>query len=426
MFLLLPIIIVVLLLLATTGDSLRVPFLVTSHTNQRPSSLSPAALLMVIPSESKEHTSNSIRNHTTNCDCVQNDTKPSSILEDKLRYHLDRFVKMLMDEQEEKQGAAPGKSHETERNSSSPLLDWLQQNYGMDTTNELQAGTFHKLEPDEQRLRLQAFLDWFRDTFPYYYDACEHCQATGAVFQGNQPPNDVERLESSWIDTTEVYLCPACQQNTRFPRYLAAMPIVRRKSGRCSEYSLLLYRILRCLGHETRWVVDWANHVWVEVRLPLPKLPKDSQQQPQYRSDTTATTSMDITASKSNNVIEGAPRWIHLDPCEAALDLPLLYQEWGKNQTYIVAFQAPLDATQSTRNNNTTTKQQWKIVDVTQEYTSDDLEQIQARRTKEDGITSQDVAAALERANRDLQELSLLDLIEQYRTANKNATIRDC
>jgi len=30
--------------------------------------------------------------------------------------------------------------------------------------------------------------------------------------------------------------------------------------------------------------------------------------------------------------------WVHLDPCEAAVDEPLLYQSWGKNQTYILAF----------------------------------------------------------------------------------------
>ena len=30
--------------------------------------------------------------------------------------------------------------------------------------------------------------------------------------------------------------------------------------------------------------------------------------------------------------------WVHMDPCEAAVDEPLLYESWGKNQTYILAF----------------------------------------------------------------------------------------
>jgi hypothetical protein len=46
-------------------------------------------------------------------------------------------------------------------------------------------------------------------------------------------------------------------------------------------------------------------------------------------------------------------RWVHLDPCEAAVDEPWLYQSWGKNQTYVVAF---------TRE---------EVIDVTEQYTSD-------------------------------------------------------
>ena len=30
-------------------------------------------------------------------------------------------------------------------------------------------------------------------------------------------------------------------------------------------------------------------------------------------------------------------QWIHIDPCEAAINEPLIYQSWGKNQTYIFA-----------------------------------------------------------------------------------------
>ena len=67
---------------------------------------------------------------------------------------------------------------------------------------------------------------------------------------------------------------------------------------------MLLYRFLRALGHDSRWVVDWSDHVWAEIYL--------------------------------------SGRWIHLDPCEAAVDKPLLYEEWGKTQTYIIAFHAPI------------------------------------------------------------------------------------
>jgi peptide-N4-(N-acetyl-beta-glucosaminyl)asparagine amidase len=30
--------------------------------------------------------------------------------------------------------------------------------------------------------------------------------------------------------------------------------------------------------------------------------------------------------------------WIHIDPCEAAVNEPLLYQSWGKDQTFIFAY----------------------------------------------------------------------------------------
>lgn len=37
--------------------------------------------------------------------------------------------------------------------------------------------------------------------------------------------------------------------------------------------------------------------------------------------------------------------WVHVDPCEAAVDEPLLYQSWGKNQTFIFAYEIDVDST---------------------------------------------------------------------------------
>ena len=35
-------------------------------------------------------------------------------------------------------------------------------------------------------------------------------------------------------------------------------------------------------------------------------------------------------------------RWMHLYPYKAAVDNPLLYESWGKNQIYIIAYHDPL------------------------------------------------------------------------------------
>ena len=72
------------------------------------------------------------------------------------------------------------------------------------------------------------------------------------------------------------------------------------KRGRCGEYSMCALAIFESLGYKARWIVDWADHLWVEVLV--------------------------------------AGKWVHCDPCEASVNEPLLYQGWGKNQTYIIAF----------------------------------------------------------------------------------------
>lgn len=134
-------------------------------------------------------------------------------------------------------------------------------------------------------------------------------------FVGYVFPTHIERLGNA--SRTELYRCRSCNSFTRFPRYNKALWITTTRRGRCGEYSMLMYRILRSLGYKKlRWVVDWADHVWVDIRL----------------GDSIGT---------SNNSTYG--RWVHCDPCEASIDEPLLYEGWGKNQTYIVAFYDPFN-----------------------------------------------------------------------------------
>ncbi len=255
------------------------------------------------------------------------------------------------------------------------------------------------------------FLDWFRGKFPYFHDTCDACGASckdaplselhdddnvdsssGEMIGSNnvqegsdveaescQHEDDVDNDEFSFVgyigpsegeqlgnaSRTELYRCRSCSAFTRFPRYNKALWVTQTRRGRCGEYSMLLYRMLRSLGYDKiRWVVDWADHVWVEVLLG------------------------DNVGGKS--ATEEIGRWVHLDPCEAAVDNPLLYSSWGKNQTYLMAFYDPYARITSTGDGKDTKIQQL-VEDVTLRYTNDEIDVITERR----GIPEQSVAEAI-------------------------------
>lgn len=175
---------------------------------------------------------------------------------------------------------------------------------------------------------MQGFLDWFRSVFPYYYDNCVACgrfsREIHRAFLGASHPSGAE-ASAGRASKCEFFHCPECGSVTRFPRFNAAGPICENRRGRCGEYSLLLFRMLRVLGHAgVRYVVDCDNgHVWVEVR-------QDATDDGGDRDGGGA----NATGAKNW-------RWMHLDPCEAAVDKKLLYQEWGRNIKSVFAFYAP-------------------------------------------------------------------------------------
>ena len=86
--------------------------------------------------------------------------------------------------------------------------------------------------------------------------------------------------------------------------------ILQTRQGRCGEYAQALYQLIYALGWRTRLVVDWTDHLWVEALLPV--------------------------SPSSNGASTPRFRWVHFDPCEAAVDMPKLYADWGKNHTYII------------------------------------------------------------------------------------------
>eukprot|EP00904_Undaria_pinnatifida_P004953 jgi/Undpi1/1588/HiC_scaffold_11.g04978.m1 len=202
------------------------------------------------------------------------------------------------------------KSNHWEEIPQGQLLEVMEQRYHPEVTS--QCG-FDPDRPAEEVLSsLKAMLQWFRKDFPYYYDRCHSCDnGDDNTFLGYISPTGEER--ASQAGRTEMYHCSSCGAVSRFARYAAVSKVLETRRGRCGEYSVLMLRLLEALGFVCRWVVDWSDHVWVEAKV--------------------------------------AGRWVHVDPCEAAVDEPLLYESWGKKQTYILAF----------------TKQE--VVDVTENYT---------------------------------------------------------
>lgn len=345
-----------------------------------------------------------------------------------LRYHSS----VVRTRQNNRYGQPLPEETVLQQNDHRILVKWLEDHYGMSETLMLQARRFRSLPVPAQLELMHHFLEWFRKTFPYYYDRCDDCGASqkdelaqrpqDVADQTNEEDDDDDDDNSTFLgyiypdefeisgkaSRTELYQCHNCGSFTRFPRYNSAMDIIQSRRGRCGEYSLLLYRFLRALNHDARWVVDWADHVWAEVLIG------DNNTGP-----------VEVGGAKSgvNEPYDGSPRWVHLDPCEAAVDKPLLYEEWGKKQTYIIALYAPLryQALQvQNRNNgsflghlgrltngaalasnvaNFDDKVSLLVEDVTQQYTSDNRETICKRREESDD----EVRAAIHDAIHDLE-----------------------
>ena len=99
----------------------------------------------------------------------------------------------------------------------------------------------------------------------------------------------------------EMYTCKLCGTETTFPRYNSPRALFTSRRGRCGEFANLFGTYCRALGFDTRYILDFTDHVWVEVW--------SVRQQ----------------------------RWLHADSCEGLIDRPNMYEQgWGKNLSYVV------------------------------------------------------------------------------------------
>lgn len=98
-----------------------------------------------------------------------------------------------------------------------------------------------------------------------------------------------------------VYSCRLCKTENTFPRFNSPRTLFKTRRGRCGEFANLFGAYCRALGFDTRYILDFTDHVWTEVW--------SVRQQ----------------------------RWLHADSCEGLIDIPNMYEQgWGKKLSYVI------------------------------------------------------------------------------------------
>ncbi|XVF42169.1 hypothetical protein PTKIN_Ptkin01aG0338000 [Pterospermum kingtungense] len=159
------------------------------------------------------------------------------------------------------------------------------------------------LEPskiEQDHAFLLQLLFWFKRSFSWVHaPPCDGCgNETIGQGMGNALPSELQYGASR----VELYRCNNCSRVTRFPRYNDPLKLVETRKGRCGEWANCFTLYCRAFAYESRLVLDFTDHVWTEC------------------------------------FSEVLGRWMHLDPCEAIYDRPLLYEKgWQKKLNYAIA-----------------------------------------------------------------------------------------
>ncbi|KAI9346556.1 hypothetical protein BDR26DRAFT_855751 [Obelidium mucronatum] len=151
---------------------------------------------------------------------------------------------------------------------------------------------------------MRALLDWFKHEYMAWVDnlPCAACAHSDTVAHGDAEPTPDELRDGA--SRVELFLCPLCSSVSRFPRYNNPARLMQTRRGRCGEWANLFTLFSITMGFETRYVMDYTDHVWCE-----------------FWSD-------------------DWNRWVHVDPSEGggSLDQPLMYEVgWKKQLTYVFA-----------------------------------------------------------------------------------------
>jgi len=204
----------------------------------------------------------------------------------------------------------------------------------------------------DQRKHIQAVLTKLKTSYSFYYQKClSHEEDTlqcnekaDSAILGQVACQDQDDEVQDDCVYAELRHCTDCKDSSSFfeySRFHGPMALFdtkhNRKSvmGQCEEFSRAGHALMSLLGYEARYVLDFTDHVWIEIKIP--KGP--------------------------------AGKWVHADPSEGVLDNPLMYETgWGKKLTMIFAFTP------------------WSVEHVTKTYTAKYDETVQRRMVPDDRL----------------------------------------
>lgn len=236
-------------------------------------------------------------------------------------------------------------------------------------------GKMAATDSEKEYAFLLQVLFWFKKDFKWVNEPdCDVCGSQSRRSGVGYPTPEEARHGGERV---ELFRCEGCGKEVRFPRYKDPLKLLETRSGRCGEWANCFTLYCRALGYPARLVLDSTDHVWTECYSSFHK------------------------------------RWIHLDPCEATYDKPLLYEKgWKKKLSYVIALARD------------------GVYDVTKRYTRK-WNEVLSRRNEVSESVCQEVVSALTAAARvaipsheleivllrDKQEVEELSALPQLSTA---------